>query len=285
MKTTETEVVCWACGSAAFPDDAYSPAGLYRCSDCGFLFDPSRRTDALKQLYTEDYFLEYGGGDPYELDPAQRRYEAKLRIALLQEFCRSGSLLEIGCATGYFLDAARREGFTVHGIEPVGAVAEQARALFGLEVEQSFIEDTELPPDHFDAICGWHVVEHLSDPKETIVRLSASLRPGGHFLIEVPNIDALRSRRQGYGWRQLDLAHHVGHYNERALSTLLERAGLEVVRAESFPLLGYVRPRHALSPLVAGAQVREVLTHRTRPRRPHPWKHECLRVIARKPAA
>src|SRR5215210_3162955 len=105
--TDATEVVCWACGSAAYADEAYRAAGLYRCSACRFLFDPFRRTDALKELYTEDYFEEYGGGDPYEADEVQRRFEAKLRIEWLAGFCRSGSLLEVGCATGYFLDAAR----------------------------------------------------------------------------------------------------------------------------------------------------------------------------------
>jgi hypothetical protein len=58
---------------------------------------------------------------------------------------------------------------------------------------------------------------------------------------------------------------------------------MTVVHTETFPLLGYNRPGIALRPLVAGAQVKELLVHRTVPRRAHPSKHELLRVVAQLP--
>ena len=67
------------------------------------------------------------------------------------------------------------------------------------------------------------------------------------------------------------------------MTALLERAGLKVVHTETFPTIAYAKPGIALRPLVVAAQVREMLTVRTVPRRAHPFKHELLRVVAQAP--
>ena len=133
-------------------------------------------------------------------------------------------------------------------------------------------------------VCAWHVLEHLRDPADAIERIAGALAPGGYFVAEVPHIDSPVARRRKLDWRPLDLRHHVGHYNATAMTALLERSGLTVVHTETFPTLGYVRPAIALRPLVAAAQVREMMALRTLPRRAHPSKHELLRVVAQAPS-
>jgi SAM-dependent methyltransferase len=279
----EASETCWACGAQAHLDGSYTPAELYRCPACGFLFSALRTTDELRELYDAEYFDDYTGGESYEQDAAQRRYESRLRVELVRRYCESGRLLEIGAASGYFLEAAKAAGFSVLGIEPVAEVAERARQQLGVDVSVGFLEDIELEDGSFDAVCAWHVLEHLSDPGDALARVARALSPGGYFFAEVPHIDSPAARRRKLAWRPLDLRHHVGHYNASAITALLERSGLDVVHIETFPFLGYVRPLRALHPLVAGAQVKETLFLRTIPRRPHPSKHELLRVVARAP--
>jgi 2-polyprenyl-3-methyl-5-hydroxy-6-metoxy-1,4-benzoquinol methylase len=279
-----TSEICWACGSPAYPDSDYAAAHLYRCSSCGFLFSGERSVEELRDLYDAEYFYEFLGHGAYEQDAAQRRYEANLRVELVRRYADGGRLLEIGAASGYFLEAARAAGFSVSGIEPVAEVAEHAREQLGLDVVIGFLEDIQLDPQSFDVVCAWHVLEHLRDPAASIERIAAALAPGGHFVAEVPNIDSHASRRHKIRWRPLDLRHHVGHYNAKAITALLEGRGLRVVHTETFPILGYNRPGIALRPLVAGAQVKESLLQGTRPRRAHPDKHELLRVVAQLPA-
>ena len=255
-------------------------AQLYRCSECGFLFSGLRSAEELRQLYDAEYFYEFLGRGAYEQDAAQRRYEAKLRVNFVSTFVDSGRLLEIGAASGYFLDAAQTAGFSVSGIEPVTEVAEQARAQFGINIAIGFLEDIPLDPGALDVVCAWHVLEHLRDPSDAIARIADALAPGGYFVAEVPHIDSPVARRRKLAWRPLDLRHHVGHYNVKAITALLGRSGLTVVHTETFSTLGYVRPATALRPLVAAAQVKESLTLQTFPRRAHPFKHELLRVVA-----
>src|SRR3954468_12557414 len=76
-------VACWACGAAASPESAWLPVELYQCPECGLLFAPDRTAEDLQRLYDAGYFEEYPGGEGYEDDPAQRRYEAARRTELI----------------------------------------------------------------------------------------------------------------------------------------------------------------------------------------------------------
>jgi SAM-dependent methyltransferase len=254
---------------------------LYRCPSCGLLFAPFQSAEELRELYDSEYFEDYAAGESYDEDEEQRRYEARIRVAMLRRHVEHGRVLEIGAASGYFLDEARKAGFEVAGVEPGADVAARARERFGLDVQTGIIENADLPAHHFDAACAWHVVEHLAEPEHALARLREVLRPRGHLLIEVPNIESVYARRWGKRWVNLDLGHHVGHYSRTSLAALLANTGFEVLEMETFPSLGYIRPRRALRPIVIATQAKELLVVRTRPRRPHPWKHELLRAVAR----
>jgi 2-polyprenyl-3-methyl-5-hydroxy-6-metoxy-1,4-benzoquinol methylase len=275
-----TTVACWACGAAAAPDPAWLPIELHRCPACGLLFSPDRSASDLQRLYDAGYFDEYPGGEGYEEDPAQRRYEADRRIELVRRYRTHGRLLEIGAAAGHFVEAARDAGFDPTGVEPAEDLARRATERLGLPVLAGFIETVDLPDDSFDVACAWHVVEHVSDPLPALERVRGMLHAGGHLLVEVPNIASVYARRRGKGWANLDIRHHVGHYTPAALRALLERAGFTVLATETFPMRGYLRPGRALRPREVAAAAKEAALLRAHPRRPHRWKHEMLRAAA-----
>lgn len=275
---------CRLCGHEATIDPKYRSVALRRCSSCGFLFAPDRQEADLRPLYDEEYFESYSGGEAYDEDEAQRRYEARCRVTLLRRFCTGGRLLEIGAAAGYFLREASESGFDVVGIEPVAGVAERARERLGIDIRLGFIEDVALPDASFDAACAWHVVEHLSDPVAAIGHVRRALRPGAFLLLEVPNVESVYARRLLEAWPALEPDYHVGHYGPSSLGTLLERAGFEIQATETFPALGYVRPGLALRPDWIAVQAKELVQVRALPRRSHPSKHEMLRAIARVPS-
>jgi SAM-dependent methyltransferase len=280
----ERTLDCRVCGARAAPDSSYRELGLYRCPSCSFLFAPAPNEHELQKLYGDEYFDDYAEGEPYEEDEVQRRYEARIRVALLERHLGGGRLLEIGAAAGYFLDEARKAGFDCVGIEPAPGVAARARERFGLDVIAGFIEKADLPGRGFDAACAWHVVEHLAEPLPALSRVRGWLRPGGYLLIEVPNVESVYARRKGPGWLKLDPDHHLGHYGPRPLARLLERSGFELLETETFPGLGYFRPARALGPTALAMQAKELVSVRARPRHPHPTKHELLRAVARVPS-
>ena len=273
---TSRAVTCWACGGNAVPAGDLAPLAMWACPACGLAFQPEREDDP-GALYGGDYFATYERGRPYASRGAARRFEASVRLAFVRRFVRAGQLLELGAAAGHFLTQARDSGFTVLGVEPSGDMARIARER-SVEVVVARIEDVELPKGQFDAVCGWHVLEHVPEPLPTVARLRQALRPGGYAFFEVPNYASVRARRDLAAWQHLDPLHHVAQYTPTAVRALLERAGLRVLEVMTVPWAVYKRlPRKLLS------YARQSLILGRSTFGNHPSKHELLRVVAQRP--
>src|SRR3954447_6341359 len=195
---------CWLCGGDARVDEDYRSVSLYRCPDCGFLFAPERSVDELHELYGDEYFDDFHGTGSYADEYPQRRFEANKRLDWVTEHVGSGRIMEIGAAGGVFLDEARKRGFDeVFGIEPAPSHAARARETFGVDVVAGFIEDAAIPPEPFDVIAAWHVLEHIPKPQPSIRRLRESIDDGGWLFLEIPNIESPRAIRFRSGWYHL----------------------------------------------------------------------------------
>ena len=275
---------CWACGAAAAPSPEYAPAPLLRCPVCDLLFEPGRADSDLRELYGDEYFDAYPNSPGYA-DEASRRYEARSRVRWVRRQRPPGKhLLEIGAAQGHFMEAARDAGFAPVGVEPAPETARSNARRTGLPVHAGFVQDAPLSAASFDVACLWHVLEHIPEPAGVLDRLRTVLRPGGVLCLEVPNAAGVDACRGGLNWPPLDLRHHVAHYGPPSLRRLLEGAGFAVTHCASFPASAYFTPRRALNPRTLVFYVKQGVAMRALPRRSHPWKHDLLRAVARRPA-
>lgn len=259
----------------------FSPSPLLRCPACDFAFVPSAPEE---DLYDEQYFADYDGEDYRAAEP-QRRFESRRRLDLLgRHLPPPARLFEVGAAAGFFLDEARERGYQGTGVELNEEMAFHAREALGLDVSTGRLEDVELGEGAFDAVCAFHVLEHMPAPVEAVSALRAALRAAGIMLIEVPNAGSEVARRQGKDWPALKLPHHVGQYGPRSMAALLEAAGLEIVEIDSVPFAHYAAPGPLGAPVRGAVALREVV--RTRAAVPpwrHPSGHQLLRAIARRP--
>jgi 2-polyprenyl-3-methyl-5-hydroxy-6-metoxy-1,4-benzoquinol methylase len=152
---------------------------------------------------------------------------AKWRLELIRSIKPSGKLLEVGCARGDFLRAAR-ECFDVSGVEPNAELA-AASSQFA-PVHQDVIERT--PWSGFDVIATFHVIEHVDSPRSFIHAAAERLRPGGLMVIETPNIDSLPYKvLKGY-WRQF-IPEHYFFFDPKTMARLLSDFGLKTQRIMS----------------------------------------------------
>lgn len=150
---------------------------------------------------------------------------------------RAGSVLEVGCNTGYFGAALRRSGHTVFGIEMSAAAAEQARQclneVFAGTVEE-FLADVSYKDRHFDCIVFGDVLEHLRDPLEILLSLCERLNAGGVVVASVPNIThaAVRAMLMGDRWQYAERGildeTHLRFFDKTAFVRLLDSAGLKI---------------------------------------------------------
>jgi len=157
-----------------------------------------------------------------------------------------GAVLDFGCGGGAFLAKMRDRGWMVTGVEPDPVAREAARQHFDLDVV-SAIEG--LGDRLFDAMVLHHVVEHLPDPRRTLVDLAARLAPGGRLVLVTPNIDSLGRRRFGAAWVHWDPPRHLHLFSRASLAAEVERAGLVVERV-------FTTARHARFVAIEGIRLR-----------------------------
>lgn len=99
-------------------------------------------------------------------------------------------VLEIGCAGGHTLEWLKKSGRCswAAGVEPYAELSVTPGAVdrfFKLDIEENL---PDLPSASVDLILCLDVLEHLVDPWKTLRRLDTFLRPGGMWIISVPNI-------------------------------------------------------------------------------------------------
>jgi 2-polyprenyl-3-methyl-5-hydroxy-6-metoxy-1,4-benzoquinol methylase len=276
---------CWVCGALAYPASDYAAVRLNRCAGCGFLFQPELPIEDLRSNHDEDYFEHYTAGEDYDSQGPQRRLEARIRLRWMRGHgCSGGRLLEVGAARGDFLAEARRAGFTPVGVEPEPSSAQEARRRSGVEMLVGWVEELDLRPASFDAVCLWHVLEHIPQPRPVLEALHRCLKPGGLLFCEVPNVGSVMARAQGDQWQYLDPGHHVGFFDPRTLRRALELTGYDKVETDTIPMFRYAPPTASTLLRRLPRRLAFSLSAGVRPRAAHPWKQDLLRAVAAKPA-
>lgn len=234
----------------------------------------------LQELYTDEYFDNYGG-ESYD-DEQLRRFEARLRLRWISSNAGLGKLLEIGAVNGIFLDSARDFGFEVTGVEPADGYAEYARREFGLDVRSGFIETVELPDSEFDVVCAFHVFEHISGPGDALARIHSAMKPGGLLFLEFPNIESRQASKLGMDWVPLEPEFHVAFYNKSQLERLLRDNGFELLDFHTVSTFTYYPKSRLRRPGNLLARLWRTLRSGVREGAPHPDEHELVRATARR---
>jgi SAM-dependent methyltransferase len=224
---------CIVCANPTAHATLYVVRGfpIVRCGDCGLGstvlptgFDPAA-------IYTEGYFQ--GGADDGYADYAASepwlRVEARRALShLFRHGPRAGRLLEVGCAYGFFLAEAAAY-FDATGIEISEAAASRARSA-GLAVEPGQVTAPWLAArEPFDAVAMLDVIEHLSDPADTLRLLRDRMRPGSALLLSTGDWGSLLARAMGRSWRLLTPPQRLWFFSARTLTKLLARHGMRVI--------------------------------------------------------
>jgi SAM-dependent methyltransferase len=102
-----------------------------------------------------------------------------------------------------------------------------------LDIDIDVIADVQnrlasIPPESFDRITMWQVLEHAQDPARVLAQVERVLRPGGHVVIEVPNYTSVWTRLFGRFWFPLELPFHLYQFSPATLLNMLRNAKLEV---------------------------------------------------------
>jgi len=225
---------------------------IVRCRRCGLVYvNPRYRQEQLQEIYTEEYYdhdginsgLEFFGYDDYLADEENIRITFTKRLRTIENYVNKGRLLDVGCATGFFLDLARGQGWEVIGSEVSRFSVRYARERFGLDVRLGTLKELEFDSGMFDVVTMWDVIEHVVDPMSELLEVQRILRDGGLLSIITPNVGSLVARVLGKRWEEFRrVREHVYFFSKRTLTAMLHKAGFEVLKVESADKVFYLGP-------------------------------------------
>jgi 2-polyprenyl-3-methyl-5-hydroxy-6-metoxy-1,4-benzoquinol methylase len=200
---------------------------VLRCRGCthAFCFPiPGEIAEHYRDVTDEEYLRHQ----------RSRYLSAQAVLQTLKPRCSSGRLLDVGCATGDFLAAARDLGFEAEGLELSHWSTRIARER-GFRVHQERLEALALrSPEAYDLITLIGVIEHFDRPGAELGHLRRLLKPGGILAIWTGDVDSSLSRILGRKWWYWQ-GQHVQYFTLRSLKYLVRHAGLDPVAVHLYP--------------------------------------------------
>jgi SAM-dependent methyltransferase len=226
----DTHTDCPICGSAGsalvWQKDGYN---LVRCSSCATVYVSPIPSDEFLAVHSQ-------AGEYFEGDSSQGyRSHADMRKALLPHFRRRlqtldaqfparGRLLDYGCAAGYFLQVTQQDGWEIAGVELSADMAHQAGKTLGIPIAGDL---SQLPPEPFNVITLWEVIEQLPRPIVELRRLLERFRPGGALMLSTPNNGHWQAARESEAWVGYRPPSHLLYFTGDTVAEALRRAGFE----------------------------------------------------------
>ena len=217
---------CYLCGSDKFKHRDgevrdKKELKILECLDCSlvYLSDFSHVKDGFYEDSNmhKDFDLQRWINETDADD--KRRYEFTKKLITNRD------ILDFGSGNGGYLKYAKKSAKSVSALELETAISGQYKE-YAIELYRDIKElDKE-----FDLITMFHVLEHLSEPKEMLVKLASKLRDGGKIIVEVPNSeDALLTLYESEPFSKFTYwSCHLFLFNVKTLQELAQQSGLKV---------------------------------------------------------
>jgi len=248
--------------AARFPERSYR-----RCTHCGIM--SMNRINPPPIEYAKEYFFEQYRqqyGKTYLEDFPHLKAMAKRRLAVIKKIAANNNappLLDIGCAYGPFLAAAREEGFSPYGIDPAEDAIHYVTQTLGIPAVQGFFP--EAGTGEYSVITLWYVIEHFRDCVSVLAEIRKMLKPGGVLAFATPSFSGISGRASLKRFLEHSPADHWTIWSPAVCVKALKMAGFTVKKTissghhpERFPLLGtFARGRKSplYGPLLALSKI------------------------------
>jgi len=207
----------------------YKFGQVVKCSHCGLVYvNPRVKEKEIESIYHDMADEEYNN------EMEHRKITFKKALKRIGALKKCGKILDVGCATGLLLDVARERGWDVYGVEISKWAVDCARNKFGLKnIFQGHLKEARLPSGYFDVVVLNDIIEHLTDPGETLAEIRRVLKPDGIICITTPDMDSFLSHLTRSRWWSIMIA-HLYYFSRHTLSDMLAKSGFEVIRISTY---------------------------------------------------
>ena len=139
-------------------------------------------------------------------------FSYKLKV-LKKILPQSSIILDYGSGDGYFAEFLKKKKIDIKVYDPI---------IYNTK-------NSQIIECQYDMIMMWHVLEHLTDINETIIRLEKKLKHNGALVVAVPNRDSFDSKAYRKHWAAWDVPRHLYHFNHTSLENFMKEKGFNLV--------------------------------------------------------
>lgn len=202
--------------------DGYRVMG---CDACGFVFlHPV--PENLDRFYETN---EYRERFDYDFSPSSihRKYDHEQNERILRigiQNLRGRVVLDLGASAGVFLDAVRGVARRTVAVEPSAMYRDYL--LSRGHVCYAYPEQAVEAGEQADIVTSFDVIEHVPDPREFVRHACRLVKPGGTFVLSMPNLNdmLLRVHKAAFEPFFFQIA-HLNYFGARVIPRLFADSG------------------------------------------------------------
>lgn len=226
-------MICYLCRSSDFTArkgevrDAPSMR-IIKCENCGLVTLSS--TDHIVPGFYESSGMHGAEPTPIDVWLKETDWDDQRRFDMIKAMLPNKKLLDFGCGAGGFLQLARSLATDVAGVE----LETRVRDYWAGQI--NIVPSIEAAGGGYDLISAFHVIEHLSDPRDMLANLGGLLKPNGRMIVEVPSAnDALLTLYDCNAFQRFTYwSQHLFLFTASTLETLARQAGLRIVTVQYY---------------------------------------------------
>ena len=183
-------------------------------------------------LYESDYWgvVEDPDGKKRNLVDEWEQQVRNLRhiVDFLDEL-KPGKILDVGCGPGFLLSALG-DAWDKYGTDISQTALEYCSKY--AKVFHGELPSLNFKENMFDVVVMNHVIEHLSEPLEYIIKVRRILKDQGILIIATPDFDSGCARCFGNNFRMLHDKGHISLFTSFSLVKMLEDYGFEIIHID-----------------------------------------------------
>ncbi len=213
-----------------------------RCRNCGISyisFSTDSRVQYEEKYFDSEYKNQYGRTYVQDFDSIKAQGLRRMKIIksmTVESECTSSypSILDIGCAYGPFLSAAKDSGFSPYGTDISKAALDYVDKNLGFKTRLSSFADFDVEKAFgfkvFDAVTMWYVIEHVRDLDILLRRVNGLLKKNGLFAFSTPSergVSGLFNTTHFYEQSPRD---HYTVWSPKSAPRILKKFGFKTVK-------------------------------------------------------
>ena len=137
---------------------------------------------------TVDELSQFYSGSYYNFDKSREEGKGMAFAHKLMRWKSKGKFIDVGCATGFFINGIRKHSdWEVYGTDFGESAVKYAKEILGLNVVQGDLKDASYPDAFCDYVHVNNVLEHVLDPISLLQECRRIIKPDGIFFLSVPN--------------------------------------------------------------------------------------------------